>query len=316
MPTIQQLHRDNRYARLVFLLHRLVFSSSVLSRILYQAVITERKSTAGPKRHLEKILWKTASGDDAYAAIFWTMMRPATQWTVLTGGALITLRNYLTELIFGLSWEGFGRYTTGVAKECFETKRKLFARKMAVADAPIPVRLEFERMYTIRIRASPEKVLEQLGLFGEASRGYLQPRWLKIQRVQGLPNEPGCVIRYEVWSPRFSFCLVLERIFDRHLMVYRVRDGYARGGILLFEIESDSPQNCNLSIYVAFNFVRGRTLFGRLFWWTFRKLFPAFAHDVIWNQALCRLKHIAEGNGADAVAAPPTMPAPALANVP
>jgi hypothetical protein len=32
------------------------------------------------------------------------MFRPATVWLILVGGALATLRNYLTERLFGLDW--------------------------------------------------------------------------------------------------------------------------------------------------------------------------------------------------------------------
>ena len=34
----------------------------------------------------------------------------------------LTLRNHITELLFGLKWKGFGRYPTGVFKEDQETK--------------------------------------------------------------------------------------------------------------------------------------------------------------------------------------------------
>ena len=51
-PVIQRFRRDNRFAAVVFLLHRLVFGSSVLSRVLYQAVITERKrAVALPRKN-------------------------------------------------------------------------------------------------------------------------------------------------------------------------------------------------------------------------------------------------------------------------
>ncbi len=293
-PTIRRFRRDNQFAALVFLLHRFVFSSSVLSRILYQAVITERKRTTAARRRLEKILWKIASGDDPYRVTFLAMIHPATLWLILSGGGWITLRNYLTERFFNLSWEGFGRFTTGVAKEQLETKRAVFRRELVEAGVAVPDRLELERMYTIRIRAPAAKVLHQLGRFGEADRGYLRPRWVQIQRTEGLPNELGCVIRYEIFSHRFSFCLELERILAGHLVVYRVRDGFARGGVLLFEVERAATETSNLSIYVAVNFVPGRTAMTRPLWWLFRHVFPGFVHDVLWNHSLCQLRSIAE----------------------
>jgi hypothetical protein len=90
--------------------------------------------------------------------------------------------------------------------------------------------------------------------------------------------------------------LILEQIVGGHLAVYRVKDGFARGGVLIFEIEKLSEEVCALSIYVAFNFVRGRTWVTRPFWRLFRLLFPAFIHDVLWNHSLCQLKDIVETN--------------------
>ncbi|MFI5166003.1 MAG: NAD(P)/FAD-dependent oxidoreductase [Thermoanaerobaculales bacterium] len=306
-PTISRFRRDNRFAALVFFLHRVVFSSSVLSRVLYQAVLTERKTSLAELRRLEQILWKIASGDDQYETTFLAMIHPATLWSILSGGLAITLRNYLTECFFRLKWEGFGRFTTGVAKEQLETKRALFRRELAECDVAMLTPLEFERMYTIRIRATCATVLRQLGRFGEADRSYFRPRWVRIGRIQGQANELGCVVRYEVFGRRFSFDVQLERIAEGHLLVYRVRDGFARGGVLLFEVEPASAGHCNLSIYVAFNFARGRTAFTWPLWWCFRRLFPAFVHDVLWNHSLCQLKNIAEAE------APPTtvnQPAP------
>jgi flavin-dependent dehydrogenase len=295
-PTIRSFRRDNRFAALVFFLHRVVFSSSVLSRVLYQAVITERKTSVAERRRLEQILWKIASGDDQYETTFLAMVHPATLWSILSGGLAITLRNYLAECFFHLKWEGFGRFTTGVAKEQFQTKRAVFRRELAECDVEVPDPLEFERMYTIRIRAACATVLRQLGRFGEADRGYFLPRWIRIRRIQGQANEVGCVIRYEVFGGRFSFDVQLERIAEGHLLIYRVCDGFARGGVLLFEVEPASEQLCNLSIYVAFHFQRGRTAITRLLWWFFRRLFPAFVHGVLWNHSLCRLKSIAEAD--------------------
>ena len=293
-PVIRGFRRDSRFAALVFLLHRLVFGSSVLSRVLYQAVITERKRIAAPWRRLEKILWNTASGDDQYEATFLAMIHPGTLWRILSGGLWITLRNYLTELFFNLNWDGFGRFTTGVAREQLEAKRAAFRRELAEHGMAVPDQLEFERMYTIKVRASCAKVLYQLGRFGECDRGYFRPRWIQIQRIHGLPNELGCVIRYEVFGPWFSFSLQLEQIAQGHLLVYRVRDGFARSGVLLFEVEQARDEICNLSIYVAFRFKRGRTLITRPSWWLLRRLFPSFVHDVLWNHSLCQLKNLAE----------------------
>ncbi len=293
-PTLVGFQRDNRWAAVVFAVHRLFFSSSILSRVLYQAVITERKSRWRPQRGLEQILWKIASGDDRYGEILLSMIHPVTVWRVLSGGLLVTARNFATELVFGLRWEGFGRFTTGVARERLEAKRLAFARLITESRIAVPARLEFERMYTIKVQAPPAKVLEQLGRFGEADRRYLRPRWVRIRRVAGVPQLPGCRIRYEVVHPRCCFSLELERVVGERLAVYRVQDGFARGGVLIFEIEPFAEGICTLSIYVAFNFARGTRWWARPFWWCFRHLFPAFIHDVLWNHSLCQLKDLVE----------------------
>ncbi|MBI4473079.1 MAG: hypothetical protein HY646_10450 [Acidobacteria bacterium] len=304
-PAIARFRRDNRFAALVFGLHRVVFGSSVLSRVLYQAIITERKTSVAERRRLEQILWKIASGDDPYETTFLAMIHPATLWSILSGGLAITLRNYLTECFFHLKWEGFGRFTTGVAREQLEAKRAVFRRELAECHVAVLDPSEFERMYTIRIRATCAAVLRQLGRFGEADRGYFRPRWVRIRRIQGQAQEVGCVIRYEVFGQRFTFDVQLERIVEDHLLVYRVRDGFARGGVLLFEVAPASEQLCHLSIYVAFNFARGRTAFTRPLWWCFRRLFPAFVHDVLWNHSLCQFKSIAEADAPPTTSHPP-----------
>ncbi len=294
LPAIQRLERDNQFAARVFLVHRLVFGSSVLSRIFYQAVISERKAMPGPQRRLDRILWRIASGDDQYEDIYRSMRQLAVVWSIFTGGILITARNYFTELLFGLPWEGFGRFPTGVAIERFEAKRTLLGRAMAEGSLTMLEQPEFERMYTIKIRARRAQVLEQLEEFGEPDRRFMHPRWVRIHRIAGQPHEPGCVIEYVVGSRPFCFHLVLERIVGEHLAVYRVQDGFARGGVLIFEIEKLFDNLCALSIYVAFNFKRGRSWATRPFWWLFRRLFPAFVHDVIWNHSLCQFKDVVE----------------------
>lgn len=288
-PILRHFRLNNRVAGLVFLLHRLFFSSSVLSRVLYQAIISERKTTVAERRRLERILWRIASGDDEYTAILRSMIHPRTCWSVL-GGALETLRNYLTELLFGLDWERIGRFTTGVAVERLEEKRQQFARLLQSASIRAPRKADFERMYTIKIAAPREMILEQLGKFGERDRQYLRPRWLQVTRIGGEPNTPGCIIQYQVVNRHLTFSLELEQLSNGHMAVYRVRDGFARGGILIFEIEPLAENWCALSIYVAFDFARGRSVFSRSGWWAFRALFPAFVHDVLWNHSLCEMK--------------------------
>ncbi len=71
-------------------------------------------------------------------------------------------------------------------------------------------------------------------------------------------------------------------------------DGFARGGVLIFDIESLEGDKSVLSVLVAFR-VRGwggrsRRAFGR----ALGLLFPIYVHDVLWNHAMCELKHIVE----------------------
>lgn len=293
-PIVEAFRRDNRFAAVVFLAHRLVFSSSVFSRFLYQAVLTDRKSRPAAHRNLEEILWKIASGDAPYESVLRAMIRPAVLRSIIWGGVVVTLRNWLAEAFFGLDWRGLGGFTTGVALERLEAKRAEFARWLSAFHLPAPAHFEFERMYTIKIRAPREKVFVALGQFGEPDREYLHPRWVRIQRVTGMPNTLGCTVEYRIVLLQFSFRLVLEHLVENQMAVYRVQNGFARGGVLIFELEERRSDTCDLSIYVAFNFPRGQNMFSGPAWWLVRHGFPAFVHDVIWNHSLCRLKDSVE----------------------
>jgi len=106
--------------------------------LLDQAVLTELKSKARKKRRLVSVLWKIAGGDDSYSKILWAMAQPAAIWTIFWGGALMTFRNALAERLFGLRWQGIGRYQTGVAMEDFEEKRQSFLRALEVSPLQRP----------------------------------------------------------------------------------------------------------------------------------------------------------------------------------
>lgn len=293
-PIVEVFRRDNRFAAVVFLAHRLVFGSSVFSRFLYQAVLTQRKSRHAAQRTLENILWRIASGDAPYETVLRTLARPSVIGSILWGGVAVTMRNWLAEMFFGLSWTGLGGFTTGVALERLEAKRAAFARWLAEFHLPAPAHFEFERMYTIKIRAPRAKVFAALGQFGEPDREYLHPRWVRIQRVAGAPNALGCTIEYRIVLPSLSFRLMLEHLVENQMAVYRVQNGFARGGVLIFELEERGAGMCDLSIYVAFNFARGRNALTGPAWWLIRHAFPAFMHDVIWNHSLCQLKDCVE----------------------
>jgi hypothetical protein len=292
-PFIRRFDRDNKFGEVVFTLSRLTFSRPVLSRIVYQAVLTELKSKARNKRRLVNVLWKIAGGDDSYSKILWAMAQPAAIWTIFWGGALMTFRNALAERLFGLRWQGIGRYQTGVAMEDFEEKRQSFLRALEVSSLQRP---EFARMYSIRIKAGRARVLQELGRFGDGENGFFSTRRVVVRRISGAANELGSTVLYDV-SPRFlSFRMALEKIVGTRFLMYRVLDGFARDGIFVFGIDPIGEDACSLSIYVAFDFPRGTNALPRSFWRLFRLFFPGFVHDVIWNHSLCRLKHLVEVN--------------------
>jgi flavin-dependent dehydrogenase len=291
-PVVKTFHRDNRFGRLVFLLNRLVFSRPVLSRVVYQALLTERKSKPKHKRRLAGLLWRIASADDSYRRIFTSMFHPTTAWLILVGGALVTLRNYVTERVFGLNWAGFGRYSTGVPIEDVEEKRYEIFEVLGMQ--PPPRRPHFERMYSIRIKADEAGVFQELGKFGDDHQQYFTPRMINVRHTAGRANEPGSTIRYEVLSPRLSCSIVLEKVVAGRYLLYRVKDGFAQGGVLAFSIDPMETRGGILTIYVAFDFPTSRNVFKRLAWRLFRLVFPAFMHDVLWNHSLCKLKHLVE----------------------
>ncbi len=288
-PIVKRFDLDNRFGRVVFTLSRVVLSNPQLSRVVYQALITERETKRQPRRQLNSVLWKIASGDDSYRRIFGIMIRPASIWSIVVGGLLATVRNYLTERLFGLSWEGFGRYPTAVAVETVKSKRQEIWMYLLPSDRP-----RWEKMYSIKMRAGTQAILRQLGKFGDPDNEYFTPRFIQVRRTRGAPNVVGTSIRYHVTPSLLSLELVLEKFADNRYLLYRVVDGFARGGILNFDVDTVRPGVSLLTIYVGFNFPRGKSIFGRLGWRAARLIFPAFIHDVLWNHALCKMKDLAE----------------------
>jgi len=292
LPVIKDLNVDNRFGAIVFLVNRLTFSRPTLSRCLYQAVITEIRTKPKGTRRLSDALWRIASGDDTYRSIFLSMLHPVSIERIVVGGIFVTLRNSLTELVFGLKWHGFGRYPTGVPRENVEEKRgELFG---VLDQEPPPSPPQFEKLYSIKIRSSEAKIWDQLGKFGSEDQEYFTPRLIKVRRASGEPNCVGSTIRYDVFISRLSFNMVLEKAVPERYLLYRVQDGFARGGIFAFDIDRHEGGVCILSIYVAFDFPPGSALLKRAAWHLFRLFFPAFPHDVAWNHALCKLKDIVE----------------------
>ncbi len=286
-PVVRELRRDQRYGRLVFLLNKVLFQNPVLSRVTYQAILRERRRERRERRPLERVLWRIASGDDSYAAILGDMFNPITLLLVLIRGVFITVRNTITEWFLGLDWSGIGRHPTGVYREDLSRKVAEVAERTGVTRG---THRDFRRMYTIRLRCRPEQILAELGKLGSPDREFLRPRFVNVRRTEGGPNEVGSVVEYQVRAPFVSLSLRLVDIDPRRYIVYRVEKGFARGGVLAFDVKKGRPGICHFSILVTFNY----WLDNAMARWIWRWFFPTFIHDVIWNHALCRLKDIVE----------------------
>ena len=292
-PTIADFKRDNRYATLIFFLYRRFFTNPFLSRVIYQAFASEKKAKPEKLRTFKRVFWAISSGDATYKEIAWSMFRPATVWLVLWGGVFTTLRNGAGEWFFGLDWRGIGRVPTAVSRREFKAKRVdlLNDRMRSGLLGRLP---EFECMYTVCIHAAAEKVLALLAQFGEEGRPYLNPRWVRIRRTAGEPLAVGSVISYTIFGGFISFSIELQPDTGDDMLIYKVRDGFVGGGEFVFEVKPLPGGYCDLTIYLAFDYARGSSPWGRVYWRLFKLLFPEFIHEVLWNHALCELKHVAE----------------------
>ncbi|MBU0756199.1 MAG: hypothetical protein KJ645_13735, partial [Planctomycetes bacterium] len=184
---------------------------------------------------------------------------------------------------------------TGVYRETLENKREELVDTLGMEQ--LRMRQDFERMYSIRIKSSRNPILHQLGRFGDEDKAYFRPKLIKVTRISGAANEIGSVIRYQLPIDRLSFRLVLDRIVGRRFILYRVMDGFARGGVLVFDLEEVRKRIFLLTIYVAFNFPKSADPLMHIYWRLFGFLFPAFTHDVLWNHSLCKLKDVVEDRG-------------------
>jgi flavin-dependent dehydrogenase len=301
-PAVRRIHYDNLFGKHLFNVNRISFSHPVLSRMVYQSILTERKVKPENRRRLADIIWKIVSGDDSYRNIWIARFHPAVILRILVGGVFVTIRNYLTELLFGLKWRGFGRYPTGVYKEVLERKRGEFIDLLGLQQLAVPQ--DFEKMYSIRIRSRKAKILHQLGRFGDEDKEYFKPKIIKVKRVSGDSNEVGSVIQYSTPLRWFTFRIILEDMVSDRFMIYRVMDGFARGGVLIFDIEETRKRLHLLSIYVAFNFPKGGGPLKKIYWRLFKLFFPGFTHDVLWNHSLCKLRDVVESDPGTGAAYP------------
>ncbi|MCJ7679511.1 MAG: hypothetical protein MUP70_02200, partial [Candidatus Aminicenantes bacterium] len=234
-PVVRKIRADNSFGAAIFFLNRIFFSNPTLSRILYQSVLSERKKRYYRKRKLEKILWAIASGEGSYARTFASMFQPATVASILVGGLLVTFRNFLTEKVFGLNWAGLSRFPTGIHREDLDDKRAKFLQFTGETFEGKP---QFESMYSIKIRSGAGEIFKSLGTFGDADRQYFNPRFVRVSHISGERNEKGAVLQYQLPFRFLNFNIVLERVSKNRHLVYRIRDGFGRGGILVFNIES------------------------------------------------------------------------------
>ena len=291
--TIRWLAADNNYGRLVFAFSRVAFGSPALSRIMYQSFATELKDRDARNRPLGVVLWKIASGTADYREVLNGLCGYAV-WRSVLVGSLLTLRNVVVERAIALTWGDYGRYPTVVIKEERDALKSAIAASMGSGLRAEP---DFERMYAIKIKGSPEAIVKELGKFGEPAASYLNLRFVEVRRIEGKANEVGAVVRYRQNSTGWFIDLRLSRRVGTSVLVYEVSETFAKRGTLIFQIAPTEDGNSSLAIYTAFDFKKGDHLATRPLWWSFRALFPGFMHDVVWNHALCCIKEQVERPG-------------------
>lgn len=294
--TIRWLAQDNRYGRIVFGLIRITFSAPLLSRVLYQTFATELKTKVKSKRPLGNVLWKIASGHSDYKEILRDMFRFRTLASVLVGGVFVTIRNISVEFIFGLKWGEYGKYPTVVLKEKRDYIKGSLSSGLGMVLDRHP---DFERLYAIKIKAPGRRIFTELGKFGDDTRNYMKLRFIEIARIEGRPNQIGSIIRYRLRFFPITVDMKLKQVSPENVLFYEVSEKFADRGKLVFEIKPTEDGNNRLVIYTAYDFKKGNGVFSKIFWWSFRLVFPAFIHDVVWNHALCSIKEVAELEGTD-----------------
>jgi hypothetical protein len=264
----------------------MAFSSPLLSRAIYQAFATEMKFKEMERWPLGNVLKKIGIGTSDYDKVFRELFTTPVVRSILTG-AYKTARNILTELLFGINWEEYGRYPTVIVME----KRDYFKQSIAAnLGITLDAEPEMERMYAIKIRASASEIFEELGKFGDPMGKFLRLRFVDVQRISGLPNLVGSVVRYSLRALPVSMDIRLVQCIPQKTLLYEPADLFTEGGRLIFDVTPTMDGNHRLVIYTAFNFKSGRDIVGRSFWRLFKRLFPDYAHDVVWNHAICCIK--------------------------
>lgn len=284
------LKSDNFYCRLVFGIVQRMLKSRVLSRMMYQSFASEMKFRTTKSWPMGRILWRIGSGTADYRHVLKGMFSLPVLFSFLKG-AWRTTRNVFTEMFFGLKWGEYGRYPTVILKE----KRKFIKKSI---QTPLGTQLreapEMERMYAVKIRASSQTIFQELGRFGDPSARFLKLRFVDVKRIKGEPNLKGSVVRYALCGFPISMDILLVRSIKNRSLLYEPQELFTKKGVLLFDITPTRDGNNRLVVYTAFDFRTGSTIPGRLFFKVFKYFFPDYAHDVVWNHAMCTIKACAE----------------------
>ena len=288
--TVKWLVADNRFGRMVFAASRVALTMPVLSRIMYQAFATECKVRDERSRPLSVVLWKIASGTADYREVLRGMCGYSVLRSILIG-ALVTLRNVVSESLLGLKWGEYGRYPTVVLKEKREVLKAKLVSSLGLELGKSP---DFERMYAIKIRGSEEEIMEELAKFGQPHARFVKLRFLDIRQIQGVPNQVGSVIRYRIPFIRLGANLLLTRRLGLETLLYEVDERLVDHAKLIFNVTPTKDGNRRLSIYTAFDYKKGKGLASRMMWKSARIFFPEFVHDAVWNHALCTIKEEVE----------------------
>jgi hypothetical protein len=292
---LKWIERDYRFGGLLFGSIRTALSSRLLSRILYQSFATEMKFKNMDSWPMGDFLWKIGSGISDHRDLLPELIRPPLIRSILTGTAK-TLRNILTERFFGIRWEAYGRYPTVILKEKRDYFKKSISAPLGITLDPSP---DMERMYAVKVRTSSERIFHELGKYGDPDGRILNLRFVKVRRIAGKANQVGAVIEYRVPGMPVSLKIRLARCIPGRSLLFEVGELFANRGKLIFDITPRADSNQRLVIYTAFDFKTGKTALGRIFWNVFRRLFPEYAHDVVWNHSVCLIKGLSEkgGNG-------------------